>query len=92
VKTKDFYVSYGYSDIWSVWFSGTVGVGCGGDPWVVNGSGIQCETLSRDTLTRDSIQNTPACGKHLKKCFCFTSAKFSKRFKTKNWLGLSSVN
>jgi hypothetical protein len=31
VKTKDFYVSCGYSDIWRVWFSGTVIVGCDGD-------------------------------------------------------------
>jgi hypothetical protein len=32
VKTKDFYASCGYSDIWSVWFGGTVIVGFGGDP------------------------------------------------------------
>jgi hypothetical protein len=32
LKTEDFYVSCGYSDIWSVWFSGTVIVGCDGDP------------------------------------------------------------
>jgi hypothetical protein len=32
VKTEDFYVCCGYSDIWSVWFSGTVIVDCGGDP------------------------------------------------------------
>jgi hypothetical protein len=32
VKTKDFHVSYGYSDIWDVWFNGTVIVSCGGDP------------------------------------------------------------
>jgi hypothetical protein len=32
VKAKDFYVSCVYNDIWSVWFSGTVIVGCGGDP------------------------------------------------------------
>jgi hypothetical protein len=32
VKTEDFYVDCGYSDIWSVWFSGTVVVGSGGDP------------------------------------------------------------
>jgi hypothetical protein len=32
VKTKDFCGSCGYSDIWRVWFSGTVIVGCGGDP------------------------------------------------------------
>jgi hypothetical protein len=31
VKTKDFYVSCVYSDIWSVWFSGSVIVRCGGD-------------------------------------------------------------
>jgi hypothetical protein len=55
VRTKIFYVSCGYSDIWSVWFSGTVIVGCGGYPYVVNRSGIQSETPSRDTLTSDSI-------------------------------------
>jgi hypothetical protein len=32
VKTKDFYMSCIYSDNWRVWFSGTVRVGCGGDP------------------------------------------------------------
>jgi hypothetical protein len=32
VKTKDCYVSSGYSDILTVWFSGTVIVGCGSDP------------------------------------------------------------
>jgi hypothetical protein len=32
VKTKYFYVSCGHSDILSVWFSGTVIVGCVGDP------------------------------------------------------------
>jgi hypothetical protein len=31
VKAEDFYVRCDYSDIWSVWFSGTVIVGCGGD-------------------------------------------------------------
>jgi hypothetical protein len=31
VKTENFYVSFGYSDIWSVLFTGTVIVGCGGD-------------------------------------------------------------
>jgi hypothetical protein len=57
VKTKDFYVSCHYNDNWSVWLSGTVVVGYGGDPWVVSGSGIQSEAPSRDTLTRDSIQH-----------------------------------
>jgi hypothetical protein len=57
VKTKDFYVNCDYNDNWNVWLSGTVIVGCGGDPWVVGGSDIQSETPSRDTLTRDSIQN-----------------------------------
>jgi hypothetical protein len=55
VKTQDLYVCCGYSYIWSVWFSGTVGVSCGGDPWVVNRSSIQSETPSSDTLTRDNI-------------------------------------
>jgi hypothetical protein len=32
VKTEIFHVRCGYSDIWNVWFSGTVTVGCGGDP------------------------------------------------------------
>jgi hypothetical protein len=32
LKTKDFCVSCDYSDNWSVWFTGTVIVGCGGDP------------------------------------------------------------
>jgi hypothetical protein len=32
VKTEDSYVSRDYSDNWSVWFSGTVIFGCGGDP------------------------------------------------------------
>jgi hypothetical protein len=36
VKTKDFYVSCDYSDNCSVLFNGTVIVGCGGDPEVVN--------------------------------------------------------
>jgi hypothetical protein len=36
VKTEDFDVSSSYSDIWSVWFSGTVIVGCGGDLKVAN--------------------------------------------------------
>jgi hypothetical protein len=62
-------VSCGYRNIWSVWFSGTVVVACSGDPYVVIGSDIQSETTSRDTLTRDSIYNTSACGKHLKKYF-----------------------
>jgi hypothetical protein len=31
VKTKDFYVSCGYSDIWNVSFSGADIAGCGGD-------------------------------------------------------------
>jgi hypothetical protein len=55
VKTKHFYVSCGYSDVWSVWFSGTTTVGCGGNLYVVNRSGIQSETPSRDTITRNSI-------------------------------------
>jgi hypothetical protein len=55
VKAEDFFVSCDYSDIWSVWFSGTVIIGCGGDPSVVNTSDIQSETPSGDTLTRDSI-------------------------------------
>jgi hypothetical protein len=32
VKTEDLYVCCGYSDIRSVWFSGTVIVGGGSDP------------------------------------------------------------
>jgi hypothetical protein len=32
VKAKDFHKDCVYSDVWSVWFSGTVIVGCGGDP------------------------------------------------------------
>jgi hypothetical protein len=32
MKTEGFCVSCGYSNIWRVWFSGTVIVGCGGDP------------------------------------------------------------
>jgi hypothetical protein len=31
VKTEDLHASCGYSDIWSVWFSGTVVVTCGGN-------------------------------------------------------------
>jgi hypothetical protein len=54
VKTKDFYVSCDYNN-WCVRLSGTVIVGCGGDPWVVGGFDIQSETPSRDTLARDSI-------------------------------------
>jgi hypothetical protein len=67
VKTEGYDVSCDYSDNWSVWLSGTVVVGYGGDPWVVRGSDIKSETPSRDTLTRDSIQNTSERGKHLKK-------------------------
>jgi hypothetical protein len=67
VKTEDFHVSCDYNDNWSVWLSGTVLVGYGGDPWVVGGSDIQSETPSKYTLTRDSIQNTSERGKHLKK-------------------------
>jgi hypothetical protein len=56
MKIKDFYVSCVYSDIWSVWFSGTVIVGCVGYPYkAVSRSGLQSETPWRDTLTRDSI-------------------------------------
>jgi phage anti-repressor protein len=84
VKTKDFYVSCDYNNNWCVWFSGTVIVGYGGDPRVVGGSDIQSEALSRCTLTRDSIQNTSACGKHLKKYSWFTSATYAKRFTKKN--------
>jgi hypothetical protein len=43
-----------------VWLSGTAVVGYIGDSWVVGGSDIQSEALSRYTLTRDSIQNTSA--------------------------------
>jgi hypothetical protein len=32
MKTEDFYVSCGYNDIWSMWFSGSVIVGCVVDP------------------------------------------------------------
>jgi hypothetical protein len=69
VNTRDLYLSCDYSDIWSVWFSGTVINGYGGDPYVVNRSDIQSELPSRDTLIRDSILNTSACGKHLKNYF-----------------------
>jgi hypothetical protein len=31
VKMEDFYVSCDYSENWSVWFSGTVIFGCGGN-------------------------------------------------------------
>jgi hypothetical protein len=31
-EEKDLSVNCDYSDNWSVWFSGTVIVGCGGDP------------------------------------------------------------
>jgi hypothetical protein len=55
VKTEDFYVSCGCNDNYSVWFSGTVMVGCGCDPKVVDGSDTQTETPSRDTVSRDSI-------------------------------------
>jgi hypothetical protein len=55
MKREDFYVSCDYNNNWSVWFSGTVIVGCSGDLHVVNRSNIQSETPSRDTLTRDSI-------------------------------------
>jgi hypothetical protein len=58
-----------YNDNWSMRFSGTVVVGYGGDPWVVGGSDIHSEAPSRDTLSRDSIQNTAARGKQLKKYF-----------------------
>jgi hypothetical protein len=67
VKTKDFYVSCDFNDNWSVWLSGTVVVGYIGDPWVVGGFDVQSEALLRDTVTRDSIQNTSAHGKHFKK-------------------------
>jgi hypothetical protein len=69
VKTKDFYVSCDYNDNRSVWLIETVVVGYCSDPWVVGGSDIQPEALSRYALTRDSIQNTSARGKHLKKYF-----------------------
>jgi hypothetical protein len=69
VNTKYFFVSYDYNDNWSVWLSGTVVVGYGGDTWVVGGSDIKSDAPSRDTLTRDSNQNIPARGKHLKKHF-----------------------
>jgi hypothetical protein len=62
-------MSCDYNDNWSVWLSGTVVVGYGGDPWEVGGSDIQSEALTKDTLTRDSIQNISARGKHLKKYF-----------------------
>jgi hypothetical protein len=32
VKKEDFFMSCDYSDNWSVRFSGTVTVGCGGNP------------------------------------------------------------
>jgi hypothetical protein len=51
------YVSCDYNDNWNVWFSGTVVVSYGGDPWGVGGSDIRSEAPSRDTLIRDSIQN-----------------------------------
>jgi hypothetical protein len=66
-KTKYFHVSYDCNGNWSVWFSETVLVGYGGDPWEVGGSDIQSEAPSRDTLIRDSIQNTSARVKQLKK-------------------------
>jgi hypothetical protein len=69
VKIKDFYVSYDCNGNWSVWFSETVLVGYGGDPWAVGGSDIQSEAQSRDPLIRDSIQNTSACVKQLKNIF-----------------------
>jgi hypothetical protein len=55
VNTKDLHASYDYSENCSVWFSGTLMVGCGDDPQVVDGSGTQTETPPRDSLTRDSI-------------------------------------
>jgi hypothetical protein len=51
LKTKYFYVICEYNDNWSVWLSGTFVIGYGGDPWVVGGSDIQSEALSRYTLT-----------------------------------------
>jgi hypothetical protein len=51
LKSKDFYMSCDYNDNWSVWLSGTVVIGYGGDTWVVDGSHIQYEALSRYTLT-----------------------------------------
>jgi hypothetical protein len=41
VRTGDFSESCDYVDNWGVWFGGTVLVGCGGDPWVVGGSGVR---------------------------------------------------
>jgi hypothetical protein len=40
-----------YNDNWSVWLSGTFVIGYGGDQWVVDGSDIQFEALSRYTTT-----------------------------------------
>jgi hypothetical protein len=62
VKTEDFYVSCDYNENWSVWLSGTPVDGYIGDLWVVGGSAIESETLSRYTLTRDSIKTRLSVG------------------------------
>jgi hypothetical protein len=51
------------------------------------------QDLHGDPRAGDRRENsTSACGKHLKKYFRFTSATPAKRFTTKNFLGLPSVN
>jgi hypothetical protein len=66
IPEKTYFWYCDYNDNWSVWLSRTVSVGYIGDRWVVGGSDIRSEAPSRDTLTRDSIQNTSAGGEHLK--------------------------